>query len=112
MQIEEEINEAERARWLRVLIAFYSIDLIICMMANFMHYFQGLNWLFTTEAILAAITLLFVFFVRKELKTVFSWESFTLPKALVYAIASIFFAIVVNIIIKWLNKNIFDTEEK
>ncbi len=105
---EEEISEAEHNRWLRIVIAFYSIDLVICLMANFVNYFQGLDWLFLTEGILAVITLIFVFILRKDLKPLFRWESFTVPKAIVYAGASILFAVAVNIIIKWVNKNVFN----
>ena len=108
---EEEISEAARTKWLRILITFYSIDFVICMMANLVHYFQGLHWLFIIEAILAFVTLIFVLIAGRDLKHLFKWQSFTITKALVYSIAAILFAIVVNIIIKWLNKNIFDEDE-
>ncbi|MEO5999647.1 MAG: type II CAAX endopeptidase family protein [Chitinophagaceae bacterium] len=105
---EEEVDDEERTKWIRILITFYSIDFIICLMANLLHYFQGLNWLFIIEVVLAILTLIFVVIVRKDLKPLFKWESFTVPKALVYSFAAIMFSIIVNITIKWLNKNIFD----
>jgi membrane protease YdiL (CAAX protease family) len=105
---EEEISEAEHNKWLRIVVVFYGIDLVICLMANFLHFFQGLHWLLITEAVLAAITLVFVFIIRKELKPLFRWDSYTLPKATVYAGAAILFAVVVNIIIQWVNKNVFN----
>jgi len=105
---EEEIDEAERRKWIRILITLYSIDFIICLMSNLLHYFQGLNWLFIIEVVLALLTLIFVFIVRRDLKPLFKWESFTVPKALFYSIAAILFSIIVNITIRWLNQNIFD----
>ena len=69
---EEEIDEAERRKWIRILITFYSIDFIICLMANLLHYFQGLNWLFIIEVVLALLTLIFVFIVRRDLKPLFN----------------------------------------
>jgi membrane protease YdiL (CAAX protease family) len=105
---EEEISEAEHNKWLRIVVVFYCVDLLICLMANFIHFFQGLKWLFITEGVLAVITIIFVVVVWHELKPAFRWDSFTWPKAIVYAVATVLFAVVVNVVIRWVNIHIFN----
>lgn len=106
--MEEEVIETNNNRWVGILVTFYGIDLVICMLANFLHFFQGFYWLFVTQCILAVITIIFIFIIGKDLGPLFKWQSFTWRKALVYAFAAILFAIVVNVLIRWLNKNIFE----
>ena len=103
-------EEKQRARWLKVVTLFYAADLVVCTIVNFNSHFYGLSWLFITESVLAALALIFTWIVWKEIKTLFQWKSFTLPKALVYGISAIVFGIAVNVIVKWLNNTIFDQD--
>ena len=107
---EEEKNEKQKSKWLKVLVVFYSIDLIVCTIANFIGYFRGLEWLVITEAVLAALTLIFVVFLWKDLKPLLQWKTFTVGKSMAYVVGAVLFAIVVNILVKWLNKSIFDQD--
>ncbi|MEJ7737809.1 MAG: type II CAAX endopeptidase family protein [Chitinophagaceae bacterium] len=107
----EDLREEERrARWLRLLTIFYMADLVVCTVANFNNQFTGLYWLLITESVLAVLTLVFMLIVWKEVKPLFQWKSFSLPKVLVYMIAAILFGIAVNVLVKWLNRSIFDQE--
>jgi membrane protease YdiL (CAAX protease family) len=102
-----EDDDVQRYKWLRILAIFYGIDIVVCTSVNFLDYFRGLDWLFITEAVLGMLTMIFVVLLWKDLKSLFSWKSYTFPKALVYAVTAVLFAMVVNIGIKWVNITIF-----
>lgn len=106
-ELYDDDDDVQRYKWLRVLAIFYGIDILVCTTINFLDYFRGLGWLFITEAVLAVLTMIFVTLLWKDIKSLFTWKSFTFPKALVYSLAAILFAIVVNIAVKWVNKTIF-----
>lgn len=97
-------------KWVRIITVFYTIDLIVCTIVNFVDYFHGLQWLLITEAVLGSLTLVFIFFLWRDLKPLLQWKSFTVAKSIVYIVAAILFAIVVNVLVKWLNKSIFDQD--
>lgn len=107
---EDVADDIQRNKWLTILAIFYGIDLIICTIVNFFDYFRGLTWLFITEAVLALLTLIFISILWKDIRSLFQWKSFSFPKALVYATTAVLFAIVVNLMVKWLNKSIFEQD--
>lgn len=107
---DEEFEDLQSDKWLKVLMVFYSLDLVICTLVNFLDFFRGLRWLFITEVVLATLTVIFIAILWKDVKFLFEWKSFTIVKSLVYAVASVLFAIVVNVLVKWVNNSIFDQE--
>lgn len=109
-ELYEDNDDVQRYKWLRILAVFYGIDIVVCTAINFLDYFRGLDWLIITETVLAVLTMIFVILLWKDLRSLFKWESFTWPKAMVYAVAAVIFAIIVNIAVKWVNKTIFDQE--
>ena len=94
-------------RWVRVVSFFYGADLIICLIANYTTYFQGLKWLLVTELSLGVLACIFVFMIWNSIKRVFRWQSFSLPKAAVYSVAAVLLAILVNVTVRWLNFMLF-----
>jgi membrane protease YdiL (CAAX protease family) len=107
---EDDEDDQQRYKWLKVLGLFYGIDLVVCTSINFLDYFRGLQWLFITETVLGILTIIFVFLLWKDIRSLFNWKSFSFPKAIVYAVAAILFAIVVNVLVKWVNKSIFEQD--
>ena len=110
MQPFEEDMANDEHKWVKIVALFYGIDLIVCTTANFFGYFNGLNWLVITQTVLAALTLLFIVLLWKHIRPSLHWKSFAVSKALVYAVAAIIFALIINIAVKWLNKSIFDQD--
>lgn len=104
----EEMDDDEARKWVRVLAFFYGTDLVVCTIVNFMEYFRGLEWLFITEAVLGVLTLLFITFLWKDISPLLQWKSFSIIKALKYCLMAFVFAVLVNVVIKWLNKSIFN----
>lgn len=107
---EEETHEVQVKKWLRVVAVFYFIDLIVCTTVNFIGYFRGLYWLLFTEIVLAMLTVIFIAFVWKDIKHLLRWKSFTVPKALVYSVAAVLVAFVVNFLVGLTNKFIFEED--
>jgi membrane protease YdiL (CAAX protease family) len=107
---EEEHDVNEKRKWLFILIVFYSFDLVVCCLVNFLPVFRGLQWLLVTQVALAVLTIVFKNFMMKALAPLFRWRSFAVSKALVYGIAAMMFAVVVNLVIAWLNKSIFNED--
>jgi uncharacterized protein len=107
---EEEKQEREVKRWLMFIALFYGIDLLICTIVNFADFFRGLEWLIITDIVIAGITILFLLFIWKHIRHLFRWKAFTVAKLIVYTIAAIMFAVIVNLVIRWLNKNVFDED--
>ncbi|HTL10506.1 MAG TPA: CPBP family intramembrane glutamic endopeptidase [Chitinophagaceae bacterium] len=105
--IEEALQHQER---LIILGVFFAIQLGICLFSNFGHYQRGLWPILLADLALSVFTLVFAAYFRKELRPLFSWKHFSVAKALSYASTAIIAAIVVNYLVKWLNKSIFDTE--
>jgi membrane protease YdiL (CAAX protease family) len=107
---DEEHEEIEKRKWLFILIVFYSLDLIVCCLANFLPVFRGLQWLLATQVVLALLTVVLSFIMRKEITPLLQWRSFSIAKALVYGITAMLFAVVVNLVIAWLNKSLFNED--
>ncbi|HZG23080.1 MAG TPA: CPBP family intramembrane glutamic endopeptidase [Chitinophagaceae bacterium] len=103
-------EETVSTKWIYVLALFYGIDLIVCTVVNFLNYFRGLEWLFFTEAVLAFLTIIFIIYLWKDIRPLLQWKSFSVPKLLVYTITAVIFALLVNLLIKWLNKSIFNQD--
>ena len=98
---------ADINKWVRTLAVFYGIELLICVTVNYTAYFRGLSWLFLTEVLMGLLAAAFVVLIWKDIRYIFSWKSFSVPKAVVYSTAAVMMAILVNVLIKWLNHKIF-----
>jgi len=107
----QDIDDALQSQQRLVILGvFFAIQLGICLYSNFGHYERGLFPILITDLALSVFTIVFAAYFRKELRPLFSWKSFSLGKALSYASTAIIAAIVVNYLVKWLNKTIFDAE--
>ena len=106
----EAIQEIETRKWLKLVGVFYAIDLIICTVVNFVPYFRNFTWVVITDVVLAILTIFFLALIFKDVKHLFRWKGFTIPKLLVYTITAIMFAVIINLSVRWLNKNVFDDD--
>lgn len=111
-EIDPEVESEQRLqqRWLWMLVIFYGIDLVICMLARFGKLYHTPEGLFITETLLSAVAICFGIINYKQLRPLFRWKGLVISKALVYGIAAIVFAIAVNMTIKWLNKSLFNQD--
>jgi membrane protease YdiL (CAAX protease family) len=107
---EDEESLRQSRKWLRIVVAFYAIDLFVCTTVNFIGFFRGLYWLLLTEIVLGLLTLFFLVFVWKDIRAVLGFKSFTLPKAAVYGVAAVMFAVVVNFLVNLANVYIFEED--
>ena len=106
-----DIEDAEqRQDRLLMLSFFFGVHLIVCLIANFSHDAHGLVPLFIFDAILSAITIVYVIILRKEIRHLFRWNNFSLLKVLLYGATAVVAAILVNYAVRWFNKSIFNTE--
>jgi membrane protease YdiL (CAAX protease family) len=94
-------------KWVRILAVFYGIELAVCAIVNYTAYFGGLYWLFITEVSLGFLAAVFLMLILQDIRYIFSWKSFSFPKALVYSAAAVLLAVVVNVLIRWLNRKLF-----
>lgn len=112
VSIDHEFEEEQRRqrRWLWTIVIFYGIDLIICTLARFGKLYHTPEGLFITEGVLSAVAVVFAVINFKQLRSLFAWKGLVFSKALVYGVAAIILAIVVNMVIKWLNKSLFNQD--
>jgi len=106
-----DIEEAEqKQRMLVSLSIFFGVHLAICLFSNFTKYTRGLIPLLIVDGALSLFTLFYAVLFWKDLKSLFGWKSFSIAKIASYASTAIIAAIVVNYLVKWLNKTIFDSD--
>jgi membrane protease YdiL (CAAX protease family) len=100
----------QRQERLISLAIFFGVHLVVCLIANFTNYTRGLVPLLIIDGVLSIFTLVYVVLFRKDLKKLFRWSHFSLVRLVAYAATAVTGAILVNYMVKWLNKNIFDSE--
>ena len=103
-------NSEKQDYWLFSLAIFFFIQLLVCLIANFSNAYTGLAPVLVFDIILSLVTIGWVIMMRKELKGVLTWKSFSVIKLLSYSVVAIIAALVVNFIVAWLNKSIFNEE--
>jgi membrane protease YdiL (CAAX protease family) len=106
-----DIDDAvQRQSRLVMLSFFFGVHLIVCLIANFSHDTHGLTTLFTFDAILSITTICYAIILRKELKHLLRWNNFSVLKVVGYGAAAIVAAIIVNYMVRWFNRSIFDSD--
>lgn len=103
-------NSQKQDYWLFSLAIFFFIQLLVCLIGNFSDKFTGLGPLLIFDIILSLVTIVWVIMMRKELKGILTWKSFSITKLLLYGVVAIIVALIVNFIVAWLNKSIFNEE--
>ena len=94
-------------KWLIVLSSLYGTDLLVCTIVYRTPQFRSLFWSVSTEIFLGLLAILFVALLYRDLRSLFSWKNFSFLKAAVYSGAAVLLAVVVNVVIKWVNFKLF-----
>jgi uncharacterized protein len=97
-------------RRLMLLASFFGILLVVCLIANFNDRAHGLTALFIFDAIFSVATICYFIVLRREVFSLLKWNRFSVLKILGYASSAIIAAIIVNYLVRWFNKSIFETE--
>ena len=94
-------------KWLVVLSTLYGTDLLVCTIVYRTPQFRSLFWSVSTEIFLGLLAIFFVLLLYRDLRSLFSWKNFSFLKAAVYSGAAVLLAVVVNVVIKWVNYKLF-----
>lgn len=89
---------------------FFGVHLVACLVFNFAKFTKGLTSLLIFDGLLSLLTVVYAILFWKEIRYLFTWVYFSFIKIILYASTSIACAIVVNFVVKWLNRTIFDEE--
>lgn len=108
---EEEGSDIDdtirRQKWLGILSLFFGILVVISLIAAFGK-IRTLGPLLGLDTVFSITTVCYAIAFRKELRPLFKWNNFSVVKVLLYAGGAVVAALIVNVIVKWLNRSIFD----
>ena len=94
-----------------LIIAFFSINLMVCLLFNFWPPAgETITGLIAVDSFLLLCTLIFAFIMREQIRPLLKWNKFSWWKLALLMIVAIVSAIVVNYGVKWINKSVFDRE--
>jgi membrane protease YdiL (CAAX protease family) len=110
--LAQTISKTDESNWQRMLIGlsfFFGLLTIICLVGNFSSN-KGIDFLLLMDLLFMVITITGVGMSWNSIKPFLYWKSFKILKVIGYSVLSIILAIVVNVIINWLNKSMFGIE--
>jgi uncharacterized protein len=105
-------RSSKQGYWLGSMIIFFVLELIVCLVANFNDTYGGIGALLVYDIIFIVIAVVWTGIMWEEVKPLLRWNNFSIVKVLLYSVAAIAGAIVVNFIVTWLNRSIFNMEEQ
>jgi len=91
------------------LLCFFGLLVIVCLTANFSGN-TDIDFLLLIDLVFIVITVTGAVIMWKDIKPFMQWKNFNILKVTGYVLLSIVLAVVVNIIIDWLNKSMFGVE--
>src|SRR5687768_852355 len=105
-----EAHSHRQGYWLTSMIVFFTLDLIICLIWKFNDELQTVQALLVADSLFAIIAIIWFAMMRKELWPVLRWNNFSYAKLALYSLIAIGSAYVVDIIVTWLNRSMFDSD--
>jgi len=93
-----------------ILVSFYSIELIVCLLVTYVDSFKTLRGVLVFDAVSVINTLVFGAIILKDLKDALAWNNFSWLKLFQYMFIAILFSIAVQFLTRLMNENIFDEE--
>jgi len=108
----QAISKTFDNNWQRILIGllcFFGALTIVCLAGNFSGD-TDLDFFLLIDLLFIVITVTGAAILWNDIKPFLKWKSFNLLKVICYGLLSVLLAIVVNIIIDWLNKSMFGVE--
>ncbi|MCG7857227.1 CPBP family intramembrane glutamic endopeptidase [Flavihumibacter sp.] len=109
--VPEEEYEGAHETFRLLVVVFFSINLIACLLFNFWPpAAQGLTGLVVVDLFLFFCAILFSYIMRRDILPLLHWNNFKWWKVIVLMIFAITSAILVNYGVKWINRFIFERE--
>ena len=106
------INQTYNTNWQRTLnglLCFFGLLVIICLVGNFSGD-TDIDFLLLMDLLFVVITIAGAAIMWNDIKPFLQWKKFNILKLAGYILLSVSLAIIVNIIIDWLNKSMFGVE--
>ncbi len=89
---------------------FYSVDIAICCLAQFIHTFRTLVWSLFFDVLMAIIAVAFFCSNWSENKSILVWRNFSILKLIAYGTIAVLGSLIVNYSVTWLNQSLFSRE--
>ena len=106
------ISHTYNSNWQRTLtglLCFFGLLVIICLVGNFSGD-TDIDFLLLMDLLFVVITITGAAIMWNDIKPFLQWKKFNILKLAGYILLSVSLAVVVNIIIDWLNKSMFGVE--
>ena len=110
--LAQTISKTYESNWQRMLIGlafFFGLLIIICLIGNFSNNTE-IGFLLLVDIMFMVITITGVGLSWNNIKPFLRWKSFNVLKVIGYSVLSIILAVIVNVIVNWLNKSMFGIE--
>jgi membrane protease YdiL (CAAX protease family) len=110
--LAQSINTSYETNWQKPLInlgCFFGLLTIVCLVGNFANN-TGIDFLLLIDLLFILIIIIWVGISWQDIRPFLLWKSFNILKLIVYSLAAVVFAIIVNVIVTWLNKSMFGIE--
>jgi membrane protease YdiL (CAAX protease family) len=88
-------------------IAFFGIELTICCLFGFIESFHTIKGEIVTVSLLAVNKTVFIVRNWSKIKPVFTWNSWSFPKLMLYTAIAVLASVTVHYTTQWLNVSIF-----
>jgi membrane protease YdiL (CAAX protease family) len=95
---------------LRSAFVFYSIYLLICLVVRYTGWFESYDEMFWIELVLAAITILFVYYRKAAILPLLSVKSLRLPVVAVLIVLAAAFSWLISTTVRELNVSLFNAD--
>jgi len=106
------ISQTYSSNWQRTLtglLCFFGLLVIICLVGNFSGDID-IDFLLLMDLLFIVITVTGAAIMWNDIKPFLHWKKFNILKVTGYILLSVSLAVVVNIIVDWLNKSMFGVE--
>lgn len=109
-QVAPQAGESVKKEVLMICGLFYSINLILCIIINYVDSLNELRYYILFDLIITTVTIVLIAFTFTDIKSWLRWDSFCIKKLLLYVLAALLFSLLVQFLVTILNKKLFDKE--
>lgn len=103
-------NDQSRSNVLTILGLFYGLEMLLCLLIQFVDALQRLRYYILFDILTTVITLAFVAVSFRHIKYALKWNNFSIKKLLIYMVIAVLFSIIVQFFVGMLNRNLFEEE--
>lgn len=110
--LAQTTSRTDESNWQRMLIGlsfFFGLLTIICLIGSFSNN-TAIGFLLLVDLLFMVVTITGVVVSWNNIKPFLQWKSFNILKVIAYSALSIILAVIVNVIVNWLNKSMFGVE--